>query len=124
MRWLPSARICAGVRRGSAEEASLAAALPRHDQSTGNGAGSRRGRERCQGGGVAAEELTEEDQAAYRDQGEPFEFGHSLEDQVAGQLRAGMVLVDLYEDSYLPEEDVLSRHIKTFVATRARRIAR
>ena len=66
------------------------------------------------------EELTEEDQAAYRKKGEPFEFGHSLEEQLAGQLRAGLVIVDLYEDGYLPEEDVLSRHIKTFVATRAR----
>ena len=40
--------------------------------------------------------------------------------QLAGQMRAGFVLVDLFEDDYLPEEDVLSRHIKTFVATRAR----
>jgi SAM-dependent methyltransferase len=70
------------------------------------------------------EQRTEEEQAALREKGEPFEFGHSLSDQLAGQMRAGLVLVDLYEDDYLPEEDVLSRHIKTFVATRARFIGR
>lgn len=67
------------------------------------------------------EQLTEERQATYIAEGEPFEFGHSLSDLIAGQLHAGFVLIDLYEDGYPPEEDVLSRHIQSFMATRARR---
>lgn len=51
---------------------------------------------------------------------EPFEFGHSLEDQIAGQLDSGFVLTAMYEDGYADfEADPLSRYIKTFLATRA-----
>jgi SAM-dependent methyltransferase len=54
------------------------------------------------------------------DKMEPFEFGHSLEDQIGGQLDAGFVLTALYEDRYSDlNADPLSRHINTFVATRA-----
>lgn len=52
-------------------------------------------------------------------EGEPFEFSHTLADQIAGQLLAGFVITGFYEDSYPREEDVLSRHIPTFIATRA-----
>jgi len=54
------------------------------------------------------------------DAGEALEFGHSLEDQIGGQLRAGFVLSGMYEDRY-PEqdEDPLSRFMDTFIATRA-----
>ena len=43
-----------------------------------------------------------------------------MEDQIAGQLLAGFVLTGFYEDAWDPEEDVLSRYIPSFIATRAR----
>lgn len=65
--------------------------------------------------------LTEDEKARYVADGEPFEFGHTLEDQIAGQLAAGLVLVGFYEDRFPPEEDELSTYISSFIATRARR---
>lgn len=56
--------------------------------------------------------------------GEPLEFGHSLADQIGGQIEAGFVLTGFYEDTFPPEEDELSRYISSFAATRARKIDR
>ena len=67
------------------------------------------------------ESLTEEEKEKFIRDGEPFEFGHTLADQIAGQLQAGFVLIGLYEDAYPPEEDALSRFIPSFIATRARK---
>lgn len=51
---------------------------------------------------------------------EPLEFGHTLEAQLAGQLRAGFLLEDLYEDRYPAEaNDPLSAYLDTFMATLA-----
>ena len=55
---------------------------------------------------------------------EPFEFGHSLEDQIGGQIAAGFVITGFYEDVFPPEKDVLSRYIPSFAATRATKTAR
>ncbi|MEM7480585.1 MAG: class I SAM-dependent methyltransferase [Acidobacteriota bacterium] len=49
----------------------------------------------------------------------PLEFGHSLEDQIGGQLAAGFELTALYEDA-APEEP-LSRFLPNYLATRARK---
>ncbi len=52
----------------------------------------------------------------YRD--EPLSFGHSLEDQIGGQLDAGFHLTGFYEDDWggtVP----LDRYTKSFIATRA-----
>jgi len=65
------------------------------------------------------EQLTGEQKDRYMVEGEPFEFGHTLEDQIGGQLEAGFVLAGFYEDRYPPEEDKLSMNIPTFAATRA-----
>jgi len=67
------------------------------------------------------ESLTEEQKAQYVDKGEPFEFGHTLSDQIAGQLHAGLALIDLYEDACPPEDDPISKFIPSFIATRARK---
>ncbi len=50
----------------------------------------------------------------------PLEFGHTLEDQIGGQLEAGFMMTGFYEDRY-PEkdEDPLSRFMLTFIATRS-----
>lgn len=53
---------------------------------------------------------------------EPLEFGHSLEDQIGGQLKAGFILTDLFED--VAGDDFLDAHIPTFIATRAQKIRR
>jgi SAM-dependent methyltransferase len=52
-------------------------------------------------------------------QGVALEFGHTLEDQIAGQLDAGFVLTDLYEDRQ--PNLALAAHMATAVATRAAR---
>lgn len=50
----------------------------------------------------------------------PLEFGHSLEDQIAGQLAAGFLLTGFYEDRYgAGREDIVSRYLATFIASRA-----
>ncbi|MEW4454868.1 class I SAM-dependent methyltransferase [Bremerella sp. JC817] len=50
----------------------------------------------------------------------PLEFGHTLADQIGGQLQAGFHLIDFLEDRF-DETDMISRYIDTFIATRARK---
>jgi len=51
---------------------------------------------------------------------EPLEFGHTLEDQIGGQLDAGFVITGFYEDRYdESDSDPVSEHLPTFMATRA-----
>ncbi len=47
----------------------------------------------------------------------PAEFGHSLTDQLAGQMDAGFAVVGLYEDHHTDLK--ISEHISTYIATRA-----
>ncbi len=47
----------------------------------------------------------------------PAEFGHSLSDQLAGQLDAGFAIIGLYEDHH--NQAKLSEYIETYLATRA-----
>lgn len=56
-----------------------------------------------------------------RDEGSPLEFGHSLEDQLGGQLDAGFVLVGLFEDGWPDDPAPIHRLMKCYVATRARK---
>ena len=50
----------------------------------------------------------------------PVEFGHTLTDQIGGQLDAGFVLSRFFEDRYVSSvNDLLSRYTDTFIATRA-----
>jgi len=48
------------------------------------------------------------------------EFGHSLEGQIGGQIRAGLVIQGFYEDIALGEK--ISDYMPTFIATKARKI--
>jgi SAM-dependent methyltransferase len=61
--------------------------------------------------------LSDEERRRWTDAGQPVEFGHTLEDQIAGQLEAGFVLTGFYED--IDPKHVLSRYIASFIATRA-----
>jgi SAM-dependent methyltransferase len=55
------------------------------------------------------------------DADEPLEFGHSLNDQIGGQLDAGLLLAAMYEDIEPPVDGMrtISHYIPTFIATRA-----
>ena len=52
-----------------------------------------------------------------REQGEPLTFGHSLEDQIGGQLEAGFALTGFYEDAWTGEP--LAEYFPLTIATRA-----
>lgn len=50
-------------------------------------------------------------------EGEPLAFGHTLDDQVGGQLEAGFLLAALFEDRWV--ENPLDRFIAPLVASLA-----
>jgi SAM-dependent methyltransferase len=52
------------------------------------------------------------------DPDEPLCFGHSLTDQIGGQLDAGFVIVGMYEDFH-QDDDVTVSYFPAFLATRA-----
>ncbi len=47
----------------------------------------------------------------------PLEFGHSLESQIGGQIKAGLGINGFYED--ISNYEQLDPYIKTFIATLA-----
>ncbi|NIT60322.1 MAG: methyltransferase domain-containing protein [Aliifodinibius sp.] len=64
--------------------------------------------------------LTEEEQQLYKEEERPFEFGHTLEDQIGGQLAAGFMITGFYEDYDREDEDSpLRNYMPTYIATRA-----
>jgi SAM-dependent methyltransferase len=63
------------------------------------------------------ESLTDEDRARLAEQDAPMEFGHTLADQIGGQLAAGFVLTGLYED--IDPDTILGQHIPSYLATKA-----
>lgn len=65
------------------------------------------------------EQLSEDERRRYREEGIPFEFGHTLEDQIGGQLAAGFILTGFYEDYDDEGDSPLREFLPTFIATRA-----
>ena len=63
------------------------------------------------------ESLDEAARQNYLDHGWPLEFGHSLDDQIGGQLAAGFLLAGFYEDK--DPQKFLSNYIASFISTRA-----
>ena len=61
--------------------------------------------------------MTDEQRARLLDAGLPVESGHTLEDQIGGQLDAGFHLTGLYEDRHRGMR--VSEYMPTYVATRA-----
>jgi SAM-dependent methyltransferase len=52
--------------------------------------------------------------------GEPLAFGHTLDDQIGGQIQAGFSITGFYEDTWGDsEEEPLDRYLPCFIATRA-----
>ncbi len=66
------------------------------------------------------EVLSSEALAQRQADGVPLEFGHTLEDQIGGQLAAGFLLAGFYEDRN-PEghREVLEQYMAMFIATRS-----
>ena len=56
---------------------------------------------------------------AKRARGEALVFGHSLQDQIGGQLDAGFVLAGFHEDRQPRPRFLIDRYLPTFLATRA-----
>jgi len=54
--------------------------------------------------------------------GLPLQFGHTLEDQIRGQLAAGFVICDLYEDGWNEDATPLNRFTSTFISTLAKKL--
>ncbi len=46
-------------------------------------------------------------------------FGHTLEDQIGGQLQAGFVITGFYEDTWTEEHGLVHRYLNGYLATRA-----
>jgi SAM-dependent methyltransferase len=63
--------------------------------------------------------LTAEERERFLPKGEPLAFGHSLEDQIGGQLEAGFMLSGFYEDGWDADKAPVHRFLKCFIATRA-----
>lgn len=63
------------------------------------------------------ESLGDEDRARLAEQDAPLEFGHTLADQIGGQIAAGFALTGFYED--IDPDTILGKHIPSYIATRA-----
>jgi SAM-dependent methyltransferase len=61
--------------------------------------------------------LTDEERRRYTDNDEPLVYGHTLDDQIGGQVDAGFVLTGFYEDA--DPSHPLTRFVQTAIATRA-----
>jgi SAM-dependent methyltransferase len=61
--------------------------------------------------------ITPEQRQVYIDADEPLCFGHSLSDQIGGQIAAGLSITGFYEDVW--PEFVISKFIPAFAATKA-----
>jgi SAM-dependent methyltransferase len=62
---------------------------------------------------------------AARPADQPFEFSHTLEAQIGGQIAAGFAITGMYEDLDTSEDGyALNRFMSTFIATRAVKPAR
>lgn len=66
------------------------------------------------------ESLSPEQRQAFVDDDEPFSFGHTLDDQIGGQIEAGLAITGFFEDGW--SDWPLSQHIATFIATKATRL--
>ncbi|SEM21860.1 Methyltransferase domain-containing protein [Mesobacillus persicus] len=62
--------------------------------------------------------LTEQEVTDYINANNTIEYGHTLEDQIQGQVDAGFVIAGLFEDDFGGRRP-LDKYIKCFVATRA-----
>jgi len=62
-------------------------------------------------------DISDAERQSFIERGEPLMFGHTLQDQIGGQLAAGFQLTDMFEDR--DPKNALSRYMATYIATRA-----
>jgi SAM-dependent methyltransferase len=66
------------------------------------------------------ERLAEDEKRRYREERIPLEFGHTLTDQIGGQIAAGFVITGFYEDWARDGDcDPLEGYMPGYIATRA-----
>ncbi len=65
------------------------------------------------------EDLPKEQLQKYIKENEPLEFGHTLEQQIGGQLKAGFVINGLFEDYWSDKATKLNKYSPTFIATKS-----
>ncbi|HEV7644658.1 MAG TPA: class I SAM-dependent methyltransferase [Pyrinomonadaceae bacterium] len=53
------------------------------------------------------------------DKNEPLEFGHTLEQQIGGQINAGFSIAGFYEDYWSDKAIELNKYMPVFIATKA-----
>ncbi len=63
------------------------------------------------------ERLSPQEYKAYLESGDPLEFGHTLQDQVGGQIDAGFLIAGFYED--ISPGELLADYMPQFIVTRA-----
>lgn len=56
------------------------------------------------------------------EEGIALEFGHTIEQQIGGQLNAGFIIAKLYEDYWDDESTLLNKYTPTYIATLAIKI--
>jgi len=62
--------------------------------------------------------LSKEKLQELKQNNEAFSFGHTLTDQIGGQLEAGLIITNMYED-YWGEGNKIDEFLPSFIATRA-----
>ncbi len=63
------------------------------------------------------EDLDPEDLDAAIEEGSPLEYGHSLTDQIGGQIEAGFAITGFYED--ICPDSPISKYHPVYIATKA-----
>lgn len=66
-----------------------------------------------------SESLSEAEKREKIEKNEPFEFSHSLDTQIGGQIKAGFLIGGFYEDWWTDEARLLNKYAPTFIATKA-----
>ncbi|MEM6980463.1 MAG: class I SAM-dependent methyltransferase [Planctomycetota bacterium] len=64
-------------------------------------------------------DLPKDSLQAMIDRNEAIEFGHTLEQQIGGQIRAGFDITGFYEDNWSDEVTSINQHCPLFIATKA-----
>lgn len=65
------------------------------------------------------ENLSEAEKNEMIEKSEAFEFSHTLETQIGGQIEAGFLIVGFYEDYWTDEARSLNKYAPSFIATKA-----
>ncbi|MCA1622684.1 MAG: class I SAM-dependent methyltransferase [Acidobacteria bacterium] len=65
------------------------------------------------------ESLTEPEKAEMIAKNEPFEFSHTLDEQIGEQIAAGFLIAGFYEDYWTDEARLLNKFAPTFISTKA-----